>query len=77
MVQDSQVLEQQKNEAIASQKKALESDHMLRRQNKNLKEELERKQRLSMQAIAARSGIKAELDASVQKIKDAWRQVAN
>jgi hypothetical protein len=38
-----------------------------------LKEELERKQRLSMQAIAARSGIKAELDASAQKIKDAWQ----
>ena len=69
LVADSHELEKQKNEAIASRDKALQSDHWLRKQNKNLKEELDRKMRLSLQAIAARSGIKAELDASMGKIK--------
>lgn len=64
LVKDSQELETQKNEAIKARDIALTSDTRLRTQVKNLTQELDRKKRLSMQAIAARSNIKGELDAA-------------
>jgi hypothetical protein len=68
LVKDSNELAGQKDEAIKARDFALQSDKLLRRQVKNLSEELDRKRRLAMQAIAARSGIKGELDTQAKKL---------
>jgi len=48
LVIDSNLLSTQKDEAIKARDHALQSDRLLRKQVKNLSEELDRKRRLAM-----------------------------
>jgi chromosome segregation ATPase len=54
-------------EAVSAKEQALKDDTRLRKRVADLESELERKKRLALQAIAARSNIKIELTESIKK----------
>jgi len=76
LVKDSVELEKKMNDAIAAKDKALKDDTRLRKHVNDLSSELDRKKRLAMQAIAARSNIKTDLDTCNRTIADQKVEVA-
>ncbi len=54
---------------------ALKRTAFLEKERIDLKQELERKERLSLQAIAARSNMKSHLDNATQHLKDTENRV--
>ena len=60
----------EKDEAEDVMKDAVKKYHSLLKERDDLRHELERKERLSLQAIAARSNMKTHLDQASQSLKD-------
>lgn len=56
---------------------AIKRSALLEKERLDLKQELERKERLSLQAIAARSNMKSHLDNATQHLKDTENKVKN
>ena len=77
LVSDSKELETKMIDAVGARDKALKDDTRLRKQVADLSSELERKKRLALQAIAARSNIKSELDEAIGKVQGAQDEAAS
>ena len=67
----------ERDEAVEKMTEALKRTNFLEKERLDLKAELERKERLSLQAIAARSNMKNHLDNATSHIKDTETRVKN
>jgi chromosome segregation ATPase len=65
----------ERDEAVEKMNESVKRTQFLERQCADLKAELERKERLSLQAIAARSSMKSHLDNATQHLKDTENRV--
>jgi chromosome segregation ATPase len=65
----------ERDEALEKMNESVKRTQFLERQCQDLKSELERKERLSLQAIAARSSMKSHLDNATQHLKDTENRV--
>ena len=63
-----------KDEAEDKMKVAVKNHSQLLKERDDLKHELERKERLSLQAIAARSNMKSHLDDAVQGLRSSEKE---
>jgi len=65
---------QEKDEAFEAMEKALKSYEKLKAEKRDLKHELERKERLALQAIAARQSMKDSLSEATGQLKDVEKE---